>query len=71
MCAYGYILGNVSNKLNTYNSGYDVCVHSLYNGIDWVYTSVETLYIYDYKIVYFWFLNSVYDESIDFFFISV
>lgn len=27
--------------------------------------------MYDYKVLYFWFLNSVYDESIDFFFISV
>lgn len=43
----------------------------MYNGLDWLYTHVETLYMYDYKIVYFWLLNSVYDESIDFFFLSV
>ncbi len=43
----------------------------MYSGIDWLYTHVETLYMYDYKILYFWLLNNVYDESIDFFFLSV
>ena len=43
----------------------------MYSGIDWLYTHVETMYIYDYKIVYFWLLNSIYDESIDFFFSSL
>ena len=43
----------------------------MYSGVDWLYTHVETLYMYDYKIIYFWLLNSVYDESIDFFFMSV
>jgi hypothetical protein len=27
--------------------------------------------MYDYKIAYFWFLNNIYDESMDFFFLSV
>jgi len=27
--------------------------------------------MYDYKIVYFWLLNNIYDESMDFFFLSV
>lgn len=43
----------------------------IYNGIDWLYTYVETIYIYDYNILYFWLLNNVYDESMDFFFISL
>jgi hypothetical protein len=50
---------------------YDTSVHTMYSGVDWIYTHVETLYMYDYKIIYFWLLNNVYDESIDFFFISV
>ena len=41
---------------------------SIYTGIDWLYTSVENLYIYDYKIVYFWLSNNIYDDSYDFFF---
>ena len=50
---------------------YDAGIHTMYSGVDWIYTHVETLYMYDFKIVYFWLLNSVFDESIDFFFISV
>lgn len=61
---------NFINTSDSYNLGYDFSVHSVYSGLDWVYTHVETLYMYDYKIVYFWLLNNVYDESVDFFFIS-
>ncbi len=50
---------------------YDTAVHGLYSGVDWIYTHVETLYMYDYKILYFWLLNNIYDESVDFFFLSV
>jgi hypothetical protein len=50
---------------------YETAVHSMYSGIDWVFTHVETLYIFDYKIMYFWLLNSIFDESMDFFFLSV
>ena len=50
---------------------YDLNTNSLYSGIDWLYTYVETIYMYDYNVLYFWLLNSIYDESIDFFFISM
>ena len=50
---------------------YDTNIHSMYNGIDWIYTHVETFHMYDYKVVYFWLLNNIYDDSIDFFFLSV
>lgn len=59
------------NDFNLSFLNYDTSVNAMYSGIDWVYTYVETIYIYDYKIVYFWLLNNVYDESIDFFFLSV
>lgn len=59
------------NSINFSSFSYDSAVYSMYSGIDWLYTHVETLYMYDYKIIYFWFLNSVYDESIDYFFLSV
>lgn len=61
---------NFINTSDSYNLGCDFSVHNVYSGLDWVYTHVETLYMYDYKIVYFWLLNNVYDESVDFFFIS-
>ena len=56
------------NDFNLSFLNYDTSINAMYSGIDWVYTYVETLYIYDYKIVYFWLLNNVYDESVDFFF---
>lgn len=59
------------NSINFSSFNYDSTVHTMYNGIDWLYTHVETLYMYDYKILYFWFLNNVYDESIDYFFLAV
>ena len=59
-----------SGLLNSTNLNYETCVHAMYAGVDWIYTNVEILYIYDYKVVYFWLLNSIYDESIDFFFLS-
>jgi len=72
-------MGKFGSHINTSHNdefdlsflSYDNAVHAMYSGIDWVYTYVETLYMYDYKIVYFWLLSNVYDESIDFFFTSV
>lgn len=61
MGVYGYSIDIISS-LN-YSTG----IHAMYSGIDWLYTHVETLYIYDYKIIYFHFLNSIYEDSIDFF----
>lgn len=65
------ILTLEKNNFDLLSLNYDAGIHTLYGGVDWMYTYVETLYMYDYKIVYFWFLNSVYDESMDFFFLSV
>jgi len=56
------------NDFNLSFLNYDTSINAMYSGIDWLYTYVETLYIYDYKVIYFYLLNSVYDESIDFFF---
>jgi hypothetical protein len=71
---YGSTLDFTKTSKNDFNLSffsYDTAVHGLYSGVDWVYTYVETLYMYDYKIVYFWLLNNIYDESVDFFFLSV
>ena len=46
----------------------NVCSDCLYHGIDWVYTFVDTMYSYDFKVWYFWFMNSIFDNSFDFFF---
>jgi hypothetical protein len=50
---------------------YNVNTNTLYSGVDWLYSYVETLYIYDYNVVYFWLLNNIYDESMDFIYISL
>jgi hypothetical protein len=77
MRSYGYTGYTLStgpindNNFNYLFVNYDTSIHAMYSGIDWIYTHVETLYIFDYKIIYFWLLNNVYDESIDFFFLSV
>jgi len=69
---YGSNFSGVSNNSSFLSSlTYENAVYNMFSGIDWIYTHVETLYIYDYKIIYFWLLNNVYDESLDFFFISV
>ena len=72
----GSTVGVTLSKQNNYNFNffslnYDTSIQSIYSGVDWIYTHVETLYMYDFKINYFWLLNSVYDESIDFFFVSI
>lgn len=74
MGIYGSALNVAYTGENDFNLSflnYDAGIHAMYSGIDWVYTHVETLYMYDCKIVYFWLLNNVYDESMDFFFLSV
>lgn len=45
-----------------------VCLNSLYHGIDWIYSTVETLYAYDFRVWYFWFFNSIFDDSFNYFF---
>jgi len=46
----------------------NICLNCFYHGIDWIYTTTETYYAYDFSVWYFWFINSVYDESFNFFF---
>lgn len=46
----------------------NVCSDCLYHGVDWVYTFVDTMYSYDFKVWYFWFMNSIFDNSFDYFF---
>ena len=71
MSVYGSALNVTNIEKNDFSLSflnYDTGIHAMYSGIDWIYTHVETLYIFDYKIMYFWLLNNIYDESMDFFF---
>lgn len=51
------------------NINYETLIHTIYNGVDWIYTYTENLYIFDYQIIYLWVLGNAYDESLDFFFL--
>ena len=46
----------------------NTCANCLYHGVDWIYTFVDTIYSYDFKVWYFWFMNSIFDNSFDYFF---
>lgn len=67
----GVIFNKTNSNIFETQNNININTDSIYNGIDWLYTSVETVYAYDYKILYFWLLNNIYDESIDFFFLSI
>ena len=41
---------------------------SINHGVNWIYTFTETLYVYEYKVLYFTFLDSIFDDSFDFYF---
>lgn len=45
-----------------------VCSNSLYHGIDWVYTTADIVFSYDFRVWYFTFFDSIYDDSYDYFF---
>ena len=49
----------------------DVCVNCLYHGVDWLYTNVAYVSIYDFKVWYFLENNFIFDESFDFLFFFV
>ena len=56
MGIYGSALDIIGTRKNDFDLSfinYDTGIHTMYSGIDWVYTHVETLYMYDYKVVYF------------------
>ena len=53
-----------NNFLNTTNE-------CLYHGINWIYTYTESMYAYEFNILYFKFLNSIFDDSFDYFFNSL
>lgn len=41
------------------------------HGVDWIYTFTESLYAYEYKILYLNFLDSIFDDSFDIYFNSL
>jgi len=69
---YSYICNDTTSmkSVDIFNIfDFEICVNALYTGFSWLYTCVEFVYAYDYKITYFWFLGNIHDESFDFFFL--
>lgn len=66
------IFQTTSNTIlnSQYTTVIDVASNSLMHGIDWIFSYVETISLFDYKVIYFWFYNSIFDDSFDFFFTS-
>ena len=52
------------NRHDSYNinTNVDVCVESLYHGIDWIYSFGKSTLKFNPNILYFTFLNSLYDD---------
>jgi hypothetical protein len=64
-------LYNWSNQFELIENNFtNLSSNFLYHGIDWIYVSVQSINAFDFKVWYFWFSNSVFDESFDFFFFS-
>ena len=45
------IFNNKDFNLNAFS--YSTGIHSMYNGVNWLYTHIENTYMYDYNIIYF------------------
>lgn len=58
---------NVHNSQLT-SQNLDVCVESVYHGIDWIYNISSVSFAFKPKVFYFQFLNSIFDDSFDFYF---
>jgi len=55
-----------NNQLTS--SYFDVCSNSLYHGIDWIYSSAQTVFSYDFRVWYIWSNDFIFDDSFSFFF---
>jgi hypothetical protein len=42
--------------------------NEVFSGIDWIYSSVETIYTYDFRVFYFNYYNVLFDDSCDYFY---
>lgn len=52
----------------SFNNSIDAAFNFLYSGVDWIYIFTESVYCYDFKLWYFKFYNSIFDNSFNFFF---
>ena len=60
------ILG-YSDNVTSQDTFFYTSSNSVWHGIDWIYTFTESMYAYEFKILYFKFLNSIFDDSFDYY----
>lgn len=56
------------NKPTNENLNIETVSNTLYDGISWLYSAVETTYMFDYKVVVFWLLEDNHNDSLNLFF---
>jgi hypothetical protein len=52
------------NQLNNFN----FLKNDVFSGIDWIYSFVESMYAYNFRIFYYKYYNTFFDDSCDYFY---
>jgi hypothetical protein len=52
------------NHLNDYN----FIKNDIFSGVDWIYSFVESVYAYNFRIFYYKYYNTFFDDSCDYFY---
>lgn len=68
----------VSPEINSFAHNYSLqsdyilnfCSNCFFHGVDWIYSSYTNFNFFNFKIWYFMYYNSIFDQSFDFFFFS-
>lgn len=62
---------NLTNSTETSTPKLQYSIDCFLHGVDWIYTFTESLYAYEYKVLYLNFLDSIFDDSFDIYFNSL
>jgi hypothetical protein len=62
----------LSDEVNLDNlnhlTDYSFVKNDVFSGIDWIYTFVESMYAYNFRIFYYKYHNTFFDDSCDYFY---
>jgi hypothetical protein len=58
------------DNLSNFNhlTDYNFVKNDVFSGIDWIYTFVESMYAYNFRIFYYKYHNTFFDDSCDYFY---
>ena len=61
---------NEALKLENFNqlNDYSFVKNDVFSGIDWIYSFVESSYAYNFRIFYYKYYNTFFDDSCDYFY---